>query len=1165
MTSAKNTKKALLLSILSLVLCFSMLIGTTFAWFTDSVTSANNIIKSGNLDIELEYWNGAEWVDVAGKSDILTNTLWEPGVTEIAYLRVVNAGSLAFKYQLGINVVSETKGVNRAGEPFLLSDYIQFGVVEDITTDATTKAPTTYADREAAVAAVENAKKISAGYTKAASMIAGQELYLALVLWMPTTVGNEANHDGKNVPEINLGINVVASQVTNEYDSFGNDYDAMADGYYHVNYGFNNPADLLAFAPTPGDAASSGLSLTDDGKARINASGAWYTIDADLGKHEYVVAYDIDITNMAVGENVTVDAGETVGWGSTPIMLERGSTKVYYGNSKNAYLGELEGTVVHVMHVFKYNSDNKLEITTTVSDGNASVSYTAAVASAAKTELYWDIYYATEAGKATMDNFSVKSADAVVDTASELSGSLAEGGKVVLTTDIDNFEGANISKDTLLDLNGKNVSGEKGIVVANGAKLNVANGTMEIASADGDAITVTNDEEGTTSTLDLSNVQIDLADVGDANKNNIVVDATAGNAVLNIDKGTVINAAGEWVAAIKAVNNAEVNVNGGEINVENKSGSGVFGISVEAAGAVVNVTGGVFHITGNQSASGIVTWGEDAIVNISGGTFNVETSGGYGIAVEVYDGQVNATGGVFNIKATGGAGAYAFALSGNLDLNVDSGVIINVWNDLYSKNDAYDGKDSNPAGCNAVINLMTEVPGYHALYTDGTNYYAYDAEGLISMRNFWKANWCGNNMWNRSYNIINDIDATGYTWDNVWVNVGNNDNNGFVFDGHGHTVTGLIIKDGLFSGTPNGGNKPNNPGYVQNITFDGVKVVGDHWAGILWSNVYNELVVKNVSVINSTITGKCNVAALVGGTVIDGASDASVEFINCVVKNNVITGEGKNGQDPNGANVYVGRVYGNTAITFENCVSKGNTVINNNGLVGGGIYGYTIWANGDWAGTGTCDSFTSWNGLTVVTENTHAGLSSAVAMGGTVALNGTVDLGGTAGSYLVMNQDVTIQGGTIKGTGWTGELNYGVNATAGNIVFDGVTFDTTDWSTVGWAKWGISVNVNGTANVTFKNCTFKGSQCPIYQSGATSVITLENCKFETAGVAIQCEIYSGDFSLGQNLIVKNCDFTGLSDVLHIYDYDKDPSTEAIVKYLTDNGNIFTGVCKQTCQ
>ena len=221
MKKTRSAKRALLMSALSLLLCVSMLVGTTFAWFTDSVTSANNIIKSGNLDIELEYWNGNAWVDVAGKSDIITNTLWEPGVTEVAYLRVANAGSLALKYQLGINIINEEAGTNVAGESFKLSDYLQFGVIEDVNGETNA-----YADRESAVVAVQGAKALKAGFTKASNMEPEEELYMALVIYMPTTVGNEANHNGTDVPVINLGINVVATQYTYEEDSFDNQYDA---------------------------------------------------------------------------------------------------------------------------------------------------------------------------------------------------------------------------------------------------------------------------------------------------------------------------------------------------------------------------------------------------------------------------------------------------------------------------------------------------------------------------------------------------------------------------------------------------------------------------------------------------------------------------------------------------------------------------------------------------------------------------------------------------------------------------------------------------------------------------------------------------------------------------------------------------------------------------
>ena len=217
-------KSGLLTSIVALVLCVAMLVGTTFAWFTDSVTSANNVIQSGTLDIVLEYWDGDSWEDVAGKSDILTNTLWEPGVAEVAYLRVANAGSLALKYQLGVNIVSETAGVNMAGESFLLSDYLQFGVVEGVNGETGA-----YADRDAAVAAVSDAKALNAGYTKPGSLAANTApVYLALVVYMPTTVDNVANHNGTDVPTINLGINVLATQVANEEDSFGPDYDEDA-------------------------------------------------------------------------------------------------------------------------------------------------------------------------------------------------------------------------------------------------------------------------------------------------------------------------------------------------------------------------------------------------------------------------------------------------------------------------------------------------------------------------------------------------------------------------------------------------------------------------------------------------------------------------------------------------------------------------------------------------------------------------------------------------------------------------------------------------------------------------------------------------------------------------------------------------------------------------
>ena len=87
MTKKHSAKRALIASALSLLLCVSMLVGTTFAWFTDSVTSANNIIMAGNLDVELEYSTDmVNWTAVDANTNVFKEgALWEPGYTEVVY------------------------------------------------------------------------------------------------------------------------------------------------------------------------------------------------------------------------------------------------------------------------------------------------------------------------------------------------------------------------------------------------------------------------------------------------------------------------------------------------------------------------------------------------------------------------------------------------------------------------------------------------------------------------------------------------------------------------------------------------------------------------------------------------------------------------------------------------------------------------------------------------------------------------------------------------------------------------------------------------------------------------------------------------------------------------------------------------------------------------
>ena len=123
MTNRKSTKRALLGSIMAMVLCLAMLIGATFAWFTDTASTGVNKIQSGKLDVALEMKEGDSWVSAEGKTlDFVKaaageQVLWEPGCTyELPQLRVVNNGNLALKYMIKITGIKGDAKLNEAIE-----------------------------------------------------------------------------------------------------------------------------------------------------------------------------------------------------------------------------------------------------------------------------------------------------------------------------------------------------------------------------------------------------------------------------------------------------------------------------------------------------------------------------------------------------------------------------------------------------------------------------------------------------------------------------------------------------------------------------------------------------------------------------------------------------------------------------------------------------------------------------------------------------------------------------------------------------------------------------------------------------------------------------------------------------------------------------------------
>ena len=230
MTNRKSTKRALLGSVVAMVLCLAMLVGATFAWFTDTASTGVNKIQAGNLDVALEYSTDFKtWNKVTDTTKLFEDsTVWEPGRTEVVYLRVKNAGTLALKYTVGMYNINEGKGKNVAGEYYYLSNYVKLGAVE------TTAA---YADREAAINAVNAEAKTLKSIGSSAIIGEDQMVMLApeadaktyaLVLYMPTEVGNEANpknNDPYWASKFSFGISVNATQAEYENDSYDNTYD----------------------------------------------------------------------------------------------------------------------------------------------------------------------------------------------------------------------------------------------------------------------------------------------------------------------------------------------------------------------------------------------------------------------------------------------------------------------------------------------------------------------------------------------------------------------------------------------------------------------------------------------------------------------------------------------------------------------------------------------------------------------------------------------------------------------------------------------------------------------------------------------------------------------------------------------------------------------------
>ena len=213
----KNNKKSFLMSSISLLLCFIMLLGTTFAWFTDSVTSSGNKIQAGTLKLDLEMLNketGAYESIKTSNDPIFNYNLWEPGYTDVKFLKVENEGSLSLKWKAMFVSDEEVSKLAEVIDVYVLPSVTELGY-DNLTRDF---------DGWRRVGTLDQFIN-TLSETTYGNLLPYSCAYLGIALHMQESAGNEYQEIGLEA----FDIQIVATQMSNEEDSFGPDYDNDAE------------------------------------------------------------------------------------------------------------------------------------------------------------------------------------------------------------------------------------------------------------------------------------------------------------------------------------------------------------------------------------------------------------------------------------------------------------------------------------------------------------------------------------------------------------------------------------------------------------------------------------------------------------------------------------------------------------------------------------------------------------------------------------------------------------------------------------------------------------------------------------------------------------------------------------------------------------------------
>lgn len=516
MTKTKSTKRSLIMSLLSLLICVTMLIGTTYAWFTDSVTSAGNKIQAGTLKIDLELLEKKEdgstkWTSLKdSKAPIFNYDKWEPGYTDVKILKVENEGTLALKWVAKFVSANDLTELANVIDVYVKPSADEFGYANDRTDLSTWTKKGTVA---------EFVNTISE--TTYGNLEAGKAAYLGIALKMQESADNK--YQGMDLGGA-FDIMILATQYTSESDSFNNQYDANAkydvdiwdgktvtapvadaDGVYHIT----SAADLVGMMNVTGNSIYKGKTIVLDnnidlGGRTVKGIGGISTNFAGVfdGQGYTISNFKVDSTENSFYAGLF----NQVSHGGTIKNLTVKNATIVGNSMVGAVASSLDNAVI----------DNCKAIDCTligVKKVGAVVGYSAGSTVTNNYAENCNVFYSEKEGAkilgyentgSTVNNNTAKNVEVknavVVATADALSNSLKAGGNIVLLDDITmtaDWTPVNVDKSTVLDGNGHTIfdmtipqanadnEGSSALISCNTAALTVKNLNFDGASVTG--------------------------------------------------------------------------------------------------------------------------------------------------------------------------------------------------------------------------------------------------------------------------------------------------------------------------------------------------------------------------------------------------------------------------------------------------------------------------------------------------------------------------------------------------------------------------------------------------------------------------------------------------------------------------------------------------------